>query len=480
MKTYKMNLLQRTALRLTAALLFLTSCNDFLDITPQGQRKRDQQLETQEGIEDALYGAYAKLRSESLYGSALSISYTEVMAQYMDSYGNESVTALSAYRYTDTRVKSGFEAVWTAMYNNISNVNSVLGCDLVKDATEYPYSVYRGEALGLRAFMHFDLLRLFCEQITLNPEASGIPYATEFSLVAPDFISEKAVYEHILADLLKAEELLADEKGHEGETTFMSDRKIHFNLYAVQATLARVYLTMGDKDNALKYALKVIDESGFRLSEKTEVNGDLAGVLSNNETIFGVYYAKFYEVVSLLLQQQISFSSLDPRRDIMDFYEANVTGLDFRASAYFTATSEGGRVPYRLSKVTNVYELQNIPAMLPSNRILGINMIRLPEMYYIAAECLLGEDEDEAVRLFDEVLTHRGLEPLENWPEPQNRLTVSAINDERYRELISEGQTFFNMKRQNLPIKAVDGGTITPSNNVYVVPIPDIEYDYRK
>ena len=245
-------------------------------------------------------------------------------------------------------------------------------------------------------------------------------------------------------------------------------------------TIALKIVNRGDKESALKYALKVINESGLRLSGKTEVNGDLAGVLSNNETIFGVYYAKFYEVVSPLLQQQVSFSSLDPRRDIMDFYEANVTGLDFRATAYFTATSEGDRVPYRLSKVTNVYELMNIATALPSNRILGINMIRMPEMYYIAAECLLGEDEDEAVRLFNEVLTHRGLEPLENWPEPQNRLTVSAINDERYRELIGEGQTFFNMKRQNLPIKAMDGSTVNPSRNVYVVPIPDIEYDYRK
>ncbi|MCD8317907.1 MAG: RagB/SusD family nutrient uptake outer membrane protein [Paraprevotella sp.] len=461
--------------------LLLMSCENYLDITPDGQRKRDQLLSTSEGIEDALYGVYATLRDASLYGTELSFSSIEIMAQYLECPGNDEVSALLQYRYSDTRVQSVFEGVWTKMYNNISNVNSVLTCDLVKNATEYPYSIYRGEALGLRALMHFDLLRLFTEQITQNPSASGIPYATEFSLHTPDFISAAEVYDRIIADLLEAETLLADEDQYKNTTSFMTDRQIHFNLYAVQATLDRVYLTKGDKENALKYALKVINNSGYSLSDKTEVNGDLAGILSTKETIFGVYYANFYSVVSPLLQKTTSFSSLDPRSDIMDFYDADVTGLDYRASAYFTATSDGSAAAYRLSKLTDVYELQNIASKLPSDKILGINMIRMPEMYYIAAECLLDKDYDEAVRLFNEVLTHRGLEELSNWPAPPNKLTQDAINAERYREFIGEGQTFFNMKRQNLSISSVDGKTvIKPSNKVYVVPIPDIEYDYRK
>ncbi len=461
--------------------LSVVSCSDFLDITPDGQVKKDELLSTPEGVEDALYGAYSSLRSKPLYGRELSISSLEVMAQYLDCYGSDGVTALSNYRYEDTRVKSVFEAVWTEMYRNISNVNAIIHCDLVAGATGYPGTVYRGEALGLRAFMHFDLLRLFTEQITLNPSAKGIPYATEFSLITPDFQPAAKVYELIIADLLEAERLLADEEQYEGISNFMKDRQIHFNLHAVRATLARVYLTMGDKKNALIYARKVMDHSGRMLSEKTEVNGDLAGVLSAKETIFGVYYGQFYSQVDTLLQKNLSYTSLDPRDDIMDFYDADVVGLDYRASAYFTATGGGeGAVKYRLSKLTDPYELNNDAASRPADKILGVNMIRMPEMYYIAAECLLEEDYDEALRLFDEVLIHRGLDPLENWAVPRNRLTMEAINAERYRELIGEGQTFFNMKRQNLAISAVDGeGVIQPSNNVYVVPVPDIEIDYR-
>ena len=37
-------------------VLSVTSCDDFLDITPDGQVKREELLSTSEGIEDALYG----------------------------------------------------------------------------------------------------------------------------------------------------------------------------------------------------------------------------------------------------------------------------------------------------------------------------------------------------------------------------------------------------------------------------------------
>ena len=95
---------------------------------------------------------------------------------------------MSGYKWEHSSVKSVFEGVWTAMYKNISNVNSILDAPLVANATEYPYTLYRGEALGMRAFMHFDLVRLFAAQYTVNPAAGGIPYATEFSLKTPDHL----------------------------------------------------------------------------------------------------------------------------------------------------------------------------------------------------------------------------------------------------------------------------------------------------
>ena len=455
-----------------------TSCEGFLDITPDGQVKRDEMLATNEGVEDALYGVYAKLRNTTLYGQEMYFSSLEIMSQTLYCYGNTGVTALGQYDYNNTTVKNVFAMVWNDMYNNISNVNSVLNAPLVDGATAYPANIYKGEALALRAMMHFDLMRLFAEQITVNPNAKGIPYATEFSLKTPDFETLAENYNHVLADLQEAERLLADEGEYENTTSFMSDRMIHLNLHAVRALMARVYLTKGDKDKALEYAEKVIAQSGRQLKTKTEVINDVAGVLSKKECLFGVYFSGFYTQVSAKLQQTISYSSLDLRGDFMEMYEKGVSGLDFRTTAYFTSVDMGGTAKYRLSKFTDIYDLQNNASARPADLIQGINMIRLPEMYYIAAECLLDRDYQKALDYFNAVVTNRGLDALSGAGE--ETLTQEVINTERYKEMIGEGQTFFNMKRQNLSIPSYDNSvTYRPEDGIYVVPVPDSEYENR-
>lgn len=455
-----------------------TSCEGFLDITPDGQVKRDEMLATNEGVEDALYGVYAKLRNTTLYGQEMYFSSLEIMSQTLYCYGNTGVTALGQYDYNNTTVKNVFAMIWNDMYNNISNVNSVLNAPLVDGANAYPANIYKGEALALRAMMHFDLMRLFAEQITVNPNAKGIPYATEFSLKTPDFETLAENYNHVLADLQEAERLLADEGEYENTTSFMADRQIHLNLHAVRALMARVFLTKGDKEKALEYAEKVIAQSGRQLKTKTEVINDVAGVLSKKECLFGVYFSGFYTQVSAKLQQTISYSSLDLRSDFMEMYEKGVSGLDFRTTAYFTSVDMGGTAKYRLSKFTDIYDLQNNASARPTDLIQGINMIRLPEMYYIAAECLLDKDYPKALDYFNEVVTNRGLDALSG--EGEETLTQEVINTERYKEMIGEGQTFFNMKRLNLSIPSYDNSvTYRPEDGIYVVPIPDSEYENR-
>lgn len=456
-------------------LLTATSCEDFLNITPDGQAKRDELLKTQQGIEDAMYGVYSQMRSQSLYGQELYFSTLEILSQTMWCNGSTGVTAMSEYDWEHSSVKGIFDGVWTAMYKNISNVNSILNSPLVENATVYPYTIYRGEALGVRAFMHFDLVRLFAEQYTVNPDATGIPYATDFSLKTPDFESLQQNYEHILKDLHEAELLLADEDKYENDGNFMLDRQIHFNLRAVQATLARVYLTMGDKVNAAYYALAVINDGKYTLKEKTEVINDLAGVLSTKEAIFGIYYSGFYGNVNGKLQQMISYYSLDLRSDFMSLYEKDASGSDYRVMAYFSESGTGSGSKYRLCKFTDIYELNNNASNRPAELILGINMIRVPEMYYIAAEALLESNYDKALLLYNTVREHRGLEALTD-----KKLTVELINDERYKEMIGEGQTYFNMKRQNLSILSHDGKTeYLPMNGIYAIPVPDAEKENR-
>lgn len=476
-----MKIFRLTIIALACCLTF-TACEDFLNITPEGQVKRDELLETSEGIEDALYGAYSQLRDLSLYGRNLSFYTVEVLAQTFSCPGNTTVTALAEYDYTNTSVKSVFDGIWTAMYKNISNVNSILDAPLVENAKEYPYTIYKGEALGLRAFMHFDLVRLFAEQYTQNIEADGIPYATTFSLNTPQFESLKDNYQHILSDLHEAERLLENEEEFYGKSDFMTCRQIHCNLHAVRALLARVYLTMGNKAEAAVYAKKVIEQSPYKLNEKTDIKGDLAGILSKKETLFGIYYAEWYTTVKQILQDYIDYTSLKLREDIRDIYDKESEGKDYRMNddVYLHKMDRGDR----LCKLTEFYELNGQPNKRPQELILGINLIRMPEMYYIVSEALLEEKQDSAATwYFDCVLESRGLTPLAQ-REPSTSVTQEQIDLERFKEYIGEGQTFYNLKRQNLGISAWDDSnnsekTLPASNDIYVIPIPDSEYENR-
>ena len=200
---------------LTLTLLTVSSCNKFLDVRPVGELPSDQLLKDAQGFESALFGAYASLNNKALYGEKLSHEMIEILAQYFHVSGNEFVTSLVKYDYSHSLVESAVNEVWGKMYKNISNVNNVI-ISLEKFSPESLryYNIYKGEALGLRAFMHFDLLRLFLDGAQGETQDVGIPYSTKFELTPSAIISSKEVYalikecvEEANADVARDEQL---------------------------------------------------------------------------------------------------------------------------------------------------------------------------------------------------------------------------------------------------------------------------------
>ena len=197
-------------------------------------------------------------------------------------------------------------------------------------------------------------------------------------------------------------------------------------------------------------------------------------MLSVKETLMGLYSTDFYDAVYAKLYQTTSFYSLDPRDDILEMYGEE----NYRPQANFSYVEVGGEQQIRFTKILDKYELEGRTSSRSTSLIQGINLIRLPEMYYICAECLLDTDYEAAVGYYNTVVKSRGLETLDS-ADP-SALTLEVITAEREKELIGEGQTFFNMKRLNLPITSYDGETVyQPSNKIYVVPIPDNENENR-
>lgn len=464
-------------------LLFTSSCEKFLDINPAGELPAEKLLKNAEGFENAMYGVYATMPKESLYGASLSNEMVEVLAQSFESFGNNYVFNLQAYNYKFSSVEEELLNTWKDMYNNISNVNNVLkNLENFSPQSLSYYNLYKGEALGLRAFMHFDLLRLYTEH---KPGAEGIPYSKEFSLTPPDFSTAAQNYNQIISDLKEAETLLDQDQAYftfpktNPQDGFIRDRETHFNLYAVQATLARVYFTQGDMPNALAYAEKVIQSGKFQLLDKAEVAaGIMKGILYPKEVIFGLYSPKHFTIAKNRFYLETSFYSFNPRKNMKAIYEKNQVGHDYRWDAFFKLPLVPSGQP-RFVKLVDTYQLEDREFQRPAQYIKGINMIRLPEMYYIAAEALLNTNPEKARQYFDLVLQSRGLIGLAN-RTPAQTLTLELITEERYKEFIGEGQNFLNMKRLHLDITDVNQKVIPASKEVYVLPIPLEETDYRK
>lgn len=476
--------MKRLKYLLILLLIVSYSCEDFLNVKPEGEVVNDELFKNEEGFEDAIYGVYSQLAGPSFYGKTMTYYLNDVLGQYFfHDYSGDITLKLSTFNYLDQDVRPVVDTVWSGMYKNISYVNNILvNLSLHPENSFRLYAVYKAECLALRAFMHFEVLRLYTENIVENPKARGIPYYEHYSYEVSPFLSAEDSYKKIIGDLTTAEALMLEhgeyfEEASDQSYEFLKDRQIHFNLYAIEALLARIYWTKGDLKLAEEYARKVLKSGFFELVDKSGIENLMNGVLSPKETIFGLYSSRLYTSVraDLYLTGNPNCLSLKSEHEAM--YMKDKEGTDFRYEKWFKNVSDPGASGLRCVKILDTYVLGNLTRA--EDRIKGINIIRLPELYYIIAEYYLSQgDQDNAVFYFDQVLKSRGLTP---YAERQGAtLTLEKINNERRKEYICEGQYFHVLKRYNMDVyEPKSGQTFKGSKEIYVFPLPANENDYR-
>ncbi len=464
----------------------LTSCDDFLDVRPDSQKLESDLFSTPQGFEDAIYGVYGSMQSTSLYGKELLWGLTDIMAQDLDQNITSS-RSLARYNYSDDELKTRFAEVWNSAYTSIGYANNVLKNLEGRSEADLPlYKLYKGEMLAVRAMLHFDLLRLFC---STSETASGIPYVKTYSLAVNDFKKVGEVYDLILADLAEAEQLLAGEansiaypRDNSQYYKFQTYRETHCNYYGVLALTARVYWMRGNMAKAAEYATKVIDSNKFPLSEPSEVKDVYAGRLSPKETIWGLYSNTYSGTCQTYLYDYASYRSYDPYFDgsgsthLLPYdqvykLDVDATTQDFRLNWFKIGTGYA-----RCHKLVDVYELEQQVTTAWSTRVQGITLLHVSEMYLIAAEALLDTDYSRALAYFNDETASRGLAPV----KADVTLTKEMVYNEYHKEMFGEGQMWYNMKRLNRDIVSnLDTKTIPASEDIYVLPIPQDEYNYR-
>ncbi|MCR8668918.1 RagB/SusD family nutrient uptake outer membrane protein [Aestuariibaculum sp. M13] len=458
-----------------------SSCSDYLDVTPEDKILESQLYATEGGIQNQLNGVYHRITSEPLYGGRLTMGVMELLAQrYTIARSDSDYAPFVGYNYSNEDLRSSFDGIWTNAYVSILNLN-----DLITNVDKYGVlnpeksNIIKGEAYGLRAMLHFDLLRIFGPIYSENPESSAIPYYSEAKAENGEILSAKAVMELVLKDLDMAESLLENDPilGNSSITDgyYLNNRKLHLNYFGVKALQARVNLYAGNIETAKTAAKFVIDEASSIYpwtspSAITSAGGNPDRSFSP-EVIFGPQNVNLYNRYDNMFSGELRANDVlyynESRLDQM--FESNES--DYRYNYIWIKPTEGGEITFRtFHKFADVAE-PDMPFryMQP--------LIRKTEMYYILAEA--ETDEITALEYLNTVRYNRGLVNAESGVDIQ-----AEIEKEYMREFFGEGQLFFYYKRRNIEkipnAKSTSSRSfITMSPEKYVLPLPDSELKYQ-
>ena len=459
-----------------ALLLFAgTSCQDWLDVSPESQVKYDDLFSTKNGFKDQLTGIYTKLCEDNLYGAHLTYGMVDALGQqytWTQEIGNYYY--FWRFEYKNGTAEGIINTVWDKMYNAIANVNILL-----KGIDEHPgilleneESIYKGEAYALRAFLHFDLLRLYGKSYVAGANEKSIPYVTAISKEVTPLSTVSDIIDKVLADLEKASELLAVDPQKTGSTTtdFLGTRAWHFNYYAVRALMARVYMYRNDKVNAMKCAREVIDSEKYPWVSRnvvTTTTRETRDGLFKSECIFMLNNRSLKTLTEKYQKESEKDGGhllvMSPEVKDEIFESSIYGGYDWRENYYFEQLNGNYYGSTKLWQVAKEYNNQQ-------------PLIRVSEMWLIAAEC--ATTKAEALNYINTLRQHRGFDSSLNLQEASvtDEQLQNIIGKEYRKEFIGEGQWFFYCKRKD--VAALPDTPVPFNKSYYVLPMSDQEKEY--
>jgi len=453
-------------------MLTLSSCKNYLDVNPKSSVAEDQLFNSEVGFQQALDGVYSIFASPSLFGDHLSMGFTSALAQ---NYAIISTMPLyESYRlnYSSAEVVGIGNQIWSTGYNAIAGANKVIQNTEQKRniLSDNGYRRIRGEALALRAYMHFELLRLFGPEYNSGLNKKAIPYKTSVDqfTVLPSTTQDVVI--KVLADLTEAEQLLMN---IDPILTGQTNRNNKLNYYAIKALQARVNLYAGDKAKASAAAKTVVDSGKFPfVTNAAATNSDprVKDRIYVTEQIFGL------RVTNLKNWADPGYfrGASTMRRTTSDYqviYESTAS-IDIRYSARIEADASNGNVS-GIVFPSKFWQTYPGTALTDARLDQWVPMLRLSEMYYILAEC--AATPAEGLAYLNMVRTNRNLPLL---PTTYNQTQLNTeITKEYQKEFYAEGQLFFYYKRKNT--LRMQFMTANLSLSQYVLPIPDSELEFN-
>lgn len=476
---------------ITSVALLFSACSDWLDVRPRNEMKEDALYANEEGFKNALNGVYILLAKENLYGKNATMYIPEMLTRHWILPVNSTSLdyRLANLDYTNSSVENLFESLWSDYYTVIVHLNNIL-TNIENNEVKFSYGndrLIKGEALGLRAFLHLDLLRLFGP--VPGEDAMGkpaIPYVEEMTkdVLKLQTKTYDEVCKRIERDLDAAEaELEKDpiilnktyDLNHPSEATgedmpedsWQYYRQIRFNYYAVKGTKARFYHWLGDTENAVKYAKEVVKALNPDGTSKFELTTDgtlnLNTLVFLNEHLFGVYNSDLKTFAQPLFENENptftqSVTNIDAAFEVsehpLDIRYKKDENRYWKEKQYQNSTKYNHYMKYTGN---DDYDYANT-----------VPLLRLAEMYLILIEDL---PLAEAHSYFSTYRLSRALDlSVEN--------TLNSANDVRLRlekecrkEFFGEGQMFFFYKKHRYESYSWPATYALPAN-AYQIPLP--------
>lgn len=440
----------------------LSSCvNDWLDVAPSDGTDADAALTSSSDLAAARTGMYAALKGNSnlvdYYGQQFFV-YGDVHAgddyQYNNLGGSNRASFYYDMNYQTasefTSSTSSSNVAWKSPYIVIGRANRIIAAaegGALSDAAEAKATIdqYAAEAKVLRALAHFDLVRIYGKPYTEDQGASlGVPLVTEVleSNAKPARSTVAEVYTQVVKDLTEA--ISSNALATETEPGYVS-------VWGAKAILSRVYLNMGDYANALSVAEDIIknrEKFGAALWTRDQyIKAWDASTPNESEFLFRLNVAGSTDSNDLNgignLQQREGYKEMVATKKFVDMLTSDPE--DVRNEMFLPATAAKEVATYGTNKVF-LNKLRGQGGNLRNVTIVPI--IRLSEVYLTAAECAFrNNDKTKAVEYLNDLVKNRtttvaSLATVDN-------ITRERILIERRKELIGEGQRYFDALRNN-------------------------------
>lgn len=437
-----------------ALAVLVVSCDKNLDVTPQ-QNITPEQITTSADVQALVSGEYSLFQSANGYGERLKfipdllaaqdqLDFVGTFTGYKDIYNKQQVVL--------STIASG---IWANGYRIINLTNTALAkIDLVTDDKD----ITTGEAEFMRGVILFEMVNLYARTYT-DGDASqnlGIPVV----LSAPQYIYDSTsallprstvqqVYTQVLSDLMAAADKLPETADNARVTK-----------YSAEAMLSRVYMMMGDYENAATMANDVINSGYFNLV--STFNQEFNNVGNSTEDIWGI-------------QQTAQSNAGVSNSGLTTFYASYPVGRgDVQVDAGFPGHFDDNN-DFRKYYYSEGFSISGIDGNYTNKwaqLYKTVPVVRLAEMYLTRGEANLRKG---GAPVGDDPLNDINIVRARAGASAYNAVSADNFIEERFRELTFEGDRVWTLKRLHLDI---DG--LSFNDNFLILPIPQRETDVNK